>query len=33
MAGISAMGDLSHDSNVGDAIDGGMVTGDDHAHA
>jgi len=34
MAGISAMGDLSHElETLVIAIDGGMVTGDDHAHA
>jgi len=34
MAGISAMGDLSHElETLVIAIDGGIVTGDDHAHA
>ena len=34
MAGISAMGGLSHElETLVIAIDGGMVTGDDHAHA
>ena len=34
MAGISAMGDLSHElETLVIAIDGGMVAGDDHAHA
>jgi chemosensory pili system protein ChpA (sensor histidine kinase/response regulator) len=34
MAGISAMGDLSHElETLVIAIDGGGVTGDDHAHA
>ena len=34
MAGISAMGDLSHElETLVIAIDGGMVMGDDHAHA
>jgi chemosensory pili system protein ChpA (sensor histidine kinase/response regulator) len=34
MAGISAMGDLSHElETLVIAIDGAMVTGDDHAHA
>jgi len=34
MAGISAMGDLSHElETLVIAIDGGMVTGDAHAHA
>ncbi len=33
MAGISAMGDLSHElETLVIAIDGGMVSGDDHAH-
>jgi chemosensory pili system protein ChpA (sensor histidine kinase/response regulator) len=34
MAGISAMGDLSHElETLVIAIDGGIVSGDDHAHA
>ena len=34
MAGISAMGDLSHElETLVIAIDGGIVAGDDHAHA
>jgi chemosensory pili system protein ChpA (sensor histidine kinase/response regulator) len=34
MAGIAAMGDLSHElETLVIAIDGGAVTGDDHAHA
>jgi len=34
MAGIAAMGDLSHElETLVIAIDGGMVTADDHAHA
>jgi len=34
MAGISAMGDLSHElETLVIAIDGGIVTGDDHAHS
>jgi chemosensory pili system protein ChpA (sensor histidine kinase/response regulator) len=34
MAGISAMGDLSHElETLVITIDGGMVAGDDHAHA
>jgi len=34
MAGISAMGDLSHElETLVIGIDGGLVTGDDHAHA